>query len=213
MHYQEFPNLPLLPLDIEQKILEIVKNPISNWHSSDELIKYTNENKDDLNVVVSQEVIDALKNAEYNPDDSLGYYLSEASNHFSNLAEFDFLEVSKEIKDWVNSNIKVDGAHISIQVMHEGKSVTPHIDEMRSYAYNYIIDTGGEVSTCFWRPKKEYEHFKIYPKTIFPYNRLDLIEEIKIQKNLWHRIDTRIIHSVENIDPSRKRISLSISIL
>ena len=40
-----------------------------------------------------------------------------------------------------------------------------------------------------------------------------LVEEIKIEKGRWHRLDTRQVHSVENLDPTKKRISLSLSIL
>jgi hypothetical protein len=84
---------------------------------------------------------------------------------------------------------------------------------MRSCAYNYIIETGGDATTCFWKPKDEFNHLKAYAQTVFPYDRLDLVEEVKIDKGRWHRLDTRQIHSVENLDPTKKRISLSLSIL
>jgi hypothetical protein len=213
MSYFTYLDLPSVPGDIEQKILDIVERPIRNFHSSDEFVQYTIENRNNLNIEASQEIIDAIKNVDYNPKDSLGFHLSEVWEHFKDLAEFDFLEVSEEINEWARSNINLNIAHVSVQSMYGGKTITPHIDEMRSFAYNYVIERGGDTSTCFWKPKPEYSHLKAYAQTVFPYNRLDLIEEIKIEKGRWHRLDTRQIHSVENLDPSKKRISLSLSVL
>jgi hypothetical protein len=206
-------DLPPISKEIEQKIFDIVTTPICNFHSSDEFLQYTIENRDTLNISASEEIISAIKNVEYNPNDSLGHHLSDAWKYFEDLAEFDFLEVSDEIKQWVKDNIDLNVAHVSIQSMYSGKSITPHVDEMRRHAYNYILDTGGEASTCFWKPMPAFGHLKVYPQTVFPYNRLDLIEEIKIEQGRWHKLDTQQIHSVENLDPSKKRISLSLSIL
>lgn len=211
--YFTYLDLPPVPADIEARILEISNNPIYNFHTSEEFVQHTIENRSNLNIEASDEIVNAIKNVEYNPDDSLGYHLSEVWNHFKDLAEFDFLEVSEEIKEWVKYNINLNVAHVSIQAMYGGKTITPHIDEMRSFAYNYIISTGGKTSTCFWAPKKEFSHLKAYAQTVFPYERLDLLEEIKIEQGRWHRLDTRCIHSVENLDPTQKRISLSLSIL
>jgi hypothetical protein len=211
--YFTYLDLPPIPQDIEQKILAVVSTPIRNFHSSEEFLQYTIENRNNLNIEASEEIINAIKNVEYNPDDSLGYHLSDVWKHFKDLAEFDFLEVSEEVNKWVKDNINLDVAHVSVQSMYGGKSITPHVDEMRSYAYNYVIETGGETSTCFWKPKQEFEHLKVYAQTVFSYDRLDLVEEIKIEQGRWHRLDTRQIHSVENLDPTKKRISLSLSIL
>ena len=211
--YFTYLDLPPIPQDIEQKILAVVSTPIRNFHSSDEFLQYTTENRNNLNIEASEEIINAIKNVEYNPNDSLGHHLSDVWKYFKDLAEFDFLEVSEEVNKWVKDNIDLNVAHVSIQSMYGGKSITPHVDEMRSYAYNYVIDTGGDTSTCFWKPKTEYEHLKVYAQTVFPYDRLDLVEEIKIEQGRWHRLDTRQIHSVENLDPTKKRISLSLSIL
>jgi hypothetical protein len=97
--------------------------------------------------------------------------------------------------------------------MHSGTTITPHIDEMRRYAVNYVISTGGNSVTSFYKPKPEFEHLHVYAQTVFPFDRLDKIKEIQIEPHRWHRLDTSVIHSVENIDPTLKRISLSLSYL
>lgn len=211
--YFTYLDFPSIPKDIEEQILYVMDNPICNFHSSEEFLQHTIENRNNLNIEASEEIINAIKNIEYNPDNSLGHHLSDVRKYFSNLAEFDFLEVNDAVKQWVKDAINVNVSYVSVQAMYGGKTITPHIDEMRSYAYNYIIETGGDASTCFWKPKKEFEHLKSYAQTVFPYNRLDLVEEIKIEPGRWHRLDTSQIHSVENLDPTKKRISLSLSIL
>lgn len=206
-------DFPPLPVEIEERIIFLADNPIKNYHSSEEFLNAASQNRSDLNISASEEIVNALKNQQYNPDDSLGYHLSEVWNHFTDLAEFDFLEVSEDVKNWVKDNISERVDHISIQSMYGGTTITPHIDEMRSFAYNYIIETGGGASTSFWKPKKEYEHLKSYPQTVFPYDRLELIFDTRIEARRWHKLDTGVIHSVENLDPNKRRISLSLSVL
>jgi hypothetical protein len=209
--YLTYVDLPPVPKYIRDQIIHIVEHPIHNFQNSASFVEYARKN---LNIEASQEIIDAIVGIEYNSQDSLGYHLSDAFKYFDDLANFDFLEVNDEIKKWVRENIDLDVIHISIQSMHSGKTITPHIDEMRNYAYNYIIETGGDkTSTCFWTPKVEYSHLKTYAQTVFPYDRLDLVEKIKIKECAWHKLDTKTIHSVENLDPHKKRISLSLSFL
>jgi hypothetical protein len=203
-------NLPPVPEYIETAILKLVNNPMQNFHDSSAFVAYTKSN---YNIEASEEIIQAISSMEYNSEDSLGYPLNEAKDRFENLAEFDFLEVTDDIKQWVNDNIPYNVLHISIQSMYNGQTITPHIDEMRNYAYNYIIEDGGSPSTCFWKPRDEFSHLKSYPQTVFSYDRIELIQKIKIPNRSWHRLDTSTIHSVENLDPAKKRISLSLSML
>lgn len=204
--YLEFPQLPQY---LTQKVLDLVEKPIQNFHDSaafiDSVKKFGNPR--------AEEIINAITNIGYDPADSLGYPLDQAHQFYDNLASFDFLEVTEEINQWARDNISQDILHVSIQAMYGGTTVTPHIDEMRSFAYNYVIATGGDSKTCFYKAKPEFKHLKIYERTIFSKDRLELIEEIKIEPHRWHRINTKTIHAVEDLDPSSKRISLSLSFL
>jgi len=205
-NYLEFPNLPN---HLTQQVLDLVDKPIQNFHDSsafiDSIKKFGNPRAD--------EIIKAITDIKYDPTDSLGYPLEQAHEFYSDLASFDFLEVTDEINQWAKENISKDILHVSIQAMYGGTTVTPHIDEMRTFAYNYVIATGGDSKTCFYKARPEFEHLRIYERTIFSKERLELIEEIKIQPHRWHRINTKTIHAVENLDPSSKRISLSLSFL
>lgn len=211
--YFTYLDLPPVPKYLEAKILSIVDKPLANFHDSEAFVEYIEQNRSDLNISAGQEVIDAIKNIEIDYSKSLGFPLSEAWEHFKELAHFDFLEVTEEINDWAKSNIDQNLAHVSIQAMYGGTTITPHIDEMRTKALNYVISTGGNSKTCFYKPKKEFEHLIAYPQTIFPFDRLELVQEVCIEPYKWHSLDVTKIHSVENLDPKLKRISLSVSFL
>jgi hypothetical protein len=210
--YFTYLDLPPVPKELETQILELVNNPIANFHNSDAFVESI-KNRSELNIGASDEIIKAITNVEYNEADSLGFPLSEAWEHFKDLAHFDFLEVNDELNKWARENIDANIAHVSIQAMYGGTTITPHIDEMRSYAFNYVIATGGNSKTCFYKPKNEFSHLSTYAQTIFPFDRLDLIEQVQIEPYRWHRLDTTTIHSVEHLDPTLKRISLSLSFL
>jgi hypothetical protein len=212
MHFT-YLDFPAVPKHLEQQILDIVGNPKVNFHDSNAFVDYLEKNRNELNINASQEVIDAITNVNIDYTNSLGFPLEDAWEHFEDLASFDFLEVNEEINQWARANIDPNIAHVSIQVMYAGTTITPHVDEMRTYAYNYVISTGGDSKTCFYKAKPEFEHLTAYTQTIFPFERLDRLEEIHIQPYRWHRLDTTTIHSVENIDPDKKRISLSLSFL
>jgi hypothetical protein len=210
--YFTYLDLPPLPTELEEQLLALVEAPIANFHDSDAFVESI-KNRTELNIGASEAIIDAITNVEYNAEDSLGYPLADAWEHFKDLAHFDFLEVNEALNEWARANIDPNVAHVSIQAMYGGTTITPHIDEMRSYAFNYVVATGGNSRTCFYKPKAEYSHLRVYPQTVFPIDRLELVDEIQIEPHRWHRLDTTTIHSVENLDPQLKRISLSLSFI
>ena len=211
--YFTYLDLPPVPKYLEEQILQIVDKPLANFHNSDAFVEYLEKNRSDLNISAGEEVINAITNVEIDYKNSLGFPLSEVWNYFKDLAHFDFLEVNEELNTWARENIDANIAHVSIQAMYGGTTITPHIDEMRTRAFNYVIQTGGNSKTCFYKPKKEYEHLTAYPQTVFPFDRLELVEEVYIEPYKWHQLNVTKIHSVENLDPSLKRISLSLSFL
>lgn len=214
MNFKYINNLPELPKEIKIEIYRLVNNPITNHQSLEEVSNYldnkiSSEPNLQLNSI-DKEILDKLKEFTYDSKDSLGLPMNSKELHFTNIATFDFLPVSNLIIEWVHNNITPKPFYISIQVMHGGSTVTPHIDEGRTYVYNYILDTGSGV-TKFYKNGTEYEHLKAYPQTIFPFDRIQEIETIDIEKNRWHYLNVSKIHNVENIQPSQKRISLSLS--
>ena len=198
MNFRYEDSFPKLPDDIVAEIYKLIENSIVSSDSSLQLN------------AVDKELLDELRSFTYNKADSLGFPMHTASEYFNNLATFDFLPVTSLINDWINDNINPKPELVTIQVMHDGSTITPHVDEGRTGVYNYILETGGGV-TKFYKNAKEFQHLTAYPQTIFTYDRIEEIETVDIEKNRWHYIDVSKIHNVENIQPSQKRISLSLS--
>lgn len=209
--YFTYLDLPPVPKNLEQQILDIVDKPVANFHNSEAFVEYMEQNRSELNIEAGADVINAIKGVEVDYTKSLGFSLSEVWKHFKDLAFFDFLEANEELNKWARETIDKNIAHVSIQAMYGGTTITPHIDEMRRKAVNYVITTGGNSKTCFYKPKAEYNNLIAYPQTVFPFDRLDLVEEVRIEPYRWHSLNVTEIHSVENLDPQLKRISLSLS--
>lgn len=201
MNFQYLDQLPSLPEEIVAEIYRLVNASNSNYQSSSDVGLQLNS--------IDKVLLDKLKEFTCNKDDSLGFQMDTAGNYFCDLAKFDFLPATKTITEWVNTNIDCKHVYISIQVMRGGKKIPPHIDEGRTYAYNYLLETGGAI-TKFYKAAKEYEHLTAYPQTIFTYDRIEEIESINIKKNKWHYLNVNKIHNVENIQLEQQRISLSV---
>lgn len=93
----------------------------------------------------------------------------------------------------------------NVQVIKKGLPI--HIDFGRKYAYNFIIETGGDdVKTCFYNRTDFYydENNKLRPKNAF-----STIEEICIPAMQWHKINVSTPHNVINIE--KIRISLTVT--
>jgi len=210
MNFKYIDDLPSLPDYVIAEMLRIVNNPVVNFHSSEEIANtYLSDPTLQLSSV-DVELLKNLKNFTYDKSTSLGYPMDSADKHFTNLAQFDFLEVTDIIKDWIYKNINPTPSYISIQVMFGGKTITPHIDEARKYAYNYII-SGANGITSFYKPASSFEHLIPYPQTIFTYDRIEVVESLSIDTNRWHYLDVSKIHGVDYIQSGEKRISLSLS--
>jgi hypothetical protein len=214
MNFRYEDHLPTLPPEIIAELYQLIDKPIDNHHTSQEVFNYlTNKITTDTGLqlnAVNDQLLEKLKGLNCIKEDSLGFPMDTAHKHFNDLATFDFLPVSNIITEWVNKNISPAPLLITAQVMHGGTTITPHIDEARTYVYNYIIETGGAV-TRFYKNAKGYEHLTAYPQTIFTYDRIEEIETINIETNRWHYLNVSKMHSVENIQPGQKRISLSLS--
>lgn len=196
--YISYLDYPPLPTDLERDILNTIES-------------YSNFEKNNLLVNADLDTINLLGESEYTAETNIGYHYSQARKHFPNLVDYYFLDPSEHVKEWVLTNISKD-VTINIQVMTNGIYVPPHIDEVRTSAINYLISTGSAL-TNFYEPKPEFTDLLVTAQTAIPYERLDLKESSKIEKHVWHRLDVRKIHSVENIDPQAKRISLTLSIV
>jgi hypothetical protein len=214
MNFKYLYDIPTIPQEIIEEIYQLIENPIEDHNDSAEVHLYKTQeiaSRPDLQLsAVNQDLLDTFSNYSHDHEDSLGYPISQANVLFNDLAKFDFLKVSDNILEWAYVNINPKPALVTIQVMHNGPTIIPHVDEGRIFVYNYLLDTGGAI-TRFYKNAKGYEHLTAYPQTVFTYDRIEVIETIDIEPNRWHYLDVTKVHNVENIQPGRKRISLSLS--
>lgn len=217
MTYFEYKDYPPIPKWLEEHILKFIEQSLVKPVQIDSE-EYRNSliEKAEKWINADQAVMDVIDEVDYNEEDTLGYHFRDerAYGYTEKLAKFDFIGVDKVIEDWVYENIPDKVIGVNLQIMFEGEMVTPHTDEVRHYALNYLFDTGGDnVETIFYQPLPEYQHLKIYPRTLIPLERIQEAEKVIIEPHRWHRIDVVTVHAVNHLNPEKKRISLSLSVL
>ena len=194
----KYESYPPLPAELKALILETVEKEQSNLHTTN------------IQMNASASVIAAITE-DVDLTNNLGWHYSESKAHFPFICDYYVFDVPAEVALWLRDNVSSQPANI--QVMTNGSHVPPHIDEIRKGALNYIIDLGGDVRTVFYNVKTENTSQNATPFTVIPYEKLDVSNDVEIQNERWHSLDTTRIHSVEGINPVKKRIAISISIL
>ena len=123
------------------------------------------------------------------------------------------IAVNDAIDQWLRENVCPEMMYAKILVMENGNTFVPHVDKIRKAAYNFVIESGGIAKTSRWKPKLEFEGMKATPYSYVPYERIDLVEAVQIQSRRWHQLDVMEIHSVEELDPKKRRIVLTIFVI
>lgn len=213
--YKPYPSLPDWLIQHLYKILnEQASNPITyDDNFKDRMLKEAEVWMGGAD----QETLDAIADVDFNEADTLGGQFTDATAYIpfdQQLARFDFIPVDDVVTKWVEENIPEKVIGVNLQVMYGGEIITPHIDELRHYALNYVLERGGDnVQTNFYNVKEEWAHQQPYARTLIPFDKIQLAEAHGISEQQWHKMDINTIHSVTNLDPTKKRISLSCSIV
>jgi hypothetical protein len=189
---------PTLPPELKALILETVEKEWDNLQSTN------------IQMYAPPAVIAAI-NEDVDLTNNLGWHYSESKAHFPFICDYYQFDVPAEVALWLRDNVSSQPANI--QVMTSGSHVPPHIDEVRKGALNYVIETGGDVRTVFYNVKNENANENATPFTVIPYEKLDVSNDVEIQAERWHSLDTTRIHSVEGISSVKKRIAITISII
>jgi hypothetical protein len=127
----------------------------------------------------------------------------------------------KPLMDWLTQHIPNLNLQLVTGQMQESKENMPsthivHSDIGREFALNYIIDTGGDAITSWYRENsKPMTRTKIQggrqaDSGFVDYNNLELLESAVLEKNKWYLIATNVLHDVDNIVGARKSISIGI---
>jgi hypothetical protein len=132
------------------------------------------------------------------------------------------VKINEPLMDWLNQNIPhLNLSFMTIAQLQISKENVPsthivHSDIRRKFALNYIIDTGGDAVTSWYRENgKPIYRTKIQggqqsDSGFVDYNNLELLESAVLEKNKWYLIATNVLHDVDNIIGTRKSISIGI---
>jgi hypothetical protein len=126
--------------------------------------------------------------------------------------------VPNEIYKWAKNNVLPNlenNFKIGIQVFkmidNETKSYTIHTDGARGeYVLNYIIDAGGDQVDTSWYQENGCDLHREPGLLRNNFQDMELKHCLKLEQHTWSMINSRILHTVNNL--TRARISLSLGI-
>jgi hypothetical protein len=88
-------------------------------------------------------------------------------------------------------------------------STGAHTDFTRDWLLLYNLRTGGDkAKLCFWQ-EQGYPLIRDRKTEVGKYSNLKLIKEINGPKNVWYLINTRILHSTENVTELRLNLQVA----
>ena len=137
-----------------------------------------------------------------------------------NNSEYTLYNVTAELKNWLVSNNVIESesnARVSIQTQSTGIHAV-HTDFGRTYALNYIIDTGGDNVITSWYKQKGHPIIRSEKKERYQtdtesisYRDLEKLDYVKCQCNRWYLIQVNVLHDVQNITSLRKSLTINVS--
>lgn len=172
-----YKNLPAVPNDIKQAILNEIENwEYDTWRHNLEVAKFG----PDINIV--QRKFDALSV-------DLQSRLSEIYRPYFKV------DLQAIVGKLYNEN------PTTLAVL------TPHCDRARYTGITYVLETGGtNVNTCFYNEFRSRQNDMTKPEVSL-YNQVTLDYKICIPQHRWHSYNLQNYHSVENIETTRVLLS------
>lgn len=146
----------------------------------------------DPNVPMPEELEQlALSVIETTPD-LQAQYVGKSSHMFQ------CYQLPEPVIDWIKENIKLPDDLVpfdfKIHVVHHDLRL--HSDYGRTWALNYVIDTGGPSSESVWYT--DDRQTKLYGEII--------------PSRTWHYFNTEYQHTVHGIDPAKLRTGITITV-
>jgi hypothetical protein len=119
--------------------------------------------------------------------------------------------VDEKIEKWVHNNISQQASSVglSTSVGDQSHFNSAHTDVLRSFVLIYLLDVSNtDQDTVFWREPEQSLH---RDRAVTPYDldRLIRVDSVRIPLKTWCYLDSRILHSVENIQHSRVALQVS----
>jgi len=118
-------------------------------------------------------------------------------------------DLDNAVLEWMKPNIISEGyTDIRISRSTSGDGKLPHTDNTRDYVLIYMLEPGGKrPETVFYR-EKGYDLIRERSVKISNYDVVEEVDRVYIPPHHWCILNTRIIHSVENIESHRVSFQL-----
>jgi hypothetical protein len=106
---------------------------------------------------------------------------------------------------WVLDNVDLKTKDIRVSFTLPGlERCGPHIDGTRDYTLMYVIKNGGaDNETVFWKENNVDELIRPLRYRVDDYKDVERIGGIQLPLNTWILLNSRVLHSVENIGEGR----------
>lgn len=113
---------------------------------------------------------------------------------------------------WTRSSITPLAKDIRITFTQPGlERCGPHVDRTRDYTLMYLLKTGGQDhSTVFYREKNQQVLIRERAYHVDDYDCVERIAHVQQTTGHWNLVQSRVLHSIENIQDGRVSIQISI---
>ena len=116
---------------------------------------------------------------------------------------------------WIKENITTEYQNSSLMYCHgsgfaEGsRSTGAHTDFTRDYVLLYNLRVGGDqAELAFWK-EKGHDLVRERATQCCDFRTLELVDSVKGPSDVWYLVNTRILHSTENLDQLRLNLQIS----
>ena len=118
---------------------------------------------------------------------------------------------SPELELWLKNNITP--VYRDVGIRYAFGSANPgtagvHTDQTRKYVLQYLVKDGGATLT-YWQ-EDGYPILREPHAHAEDYNKLKIVDSGKVEEGRWAILDTRILHSVENLTSDRISVQISL---
>ena len=193
MYYKKCKEIPSLPTDIKQQLIQVAEQnqqnniSMSAWYSGYQTV--------DTNSLSFVEFDKRFQESNGHETGGVGFYLIP-------------LELIDSICKFYKTINRPDiiFKHYYLQVVTGGNFVAPHIDDpqARIEGMLYLLKSGGtNVRTTWYEVKKNYQHLALENYSAIPYSKLDQIETHCLEEDMWHWLNFNKIHGVTNQESLR----------
>lgn len=131
-------------------------------------------------------------------------------------------EAPDALKTWVVENVPGITADMVFLQSFLGGGTTQliHSDILRTFALNYIVDTGGDNVITTWfqergQPLSRYKDPDVHGlgqanDKIIDYDNCEVLEQVRFQQHQWTLIRTDVLHDIDHMTGIRSAVSIAI---